>query len=80
MIKNYENDSFWMMIWRAFYQKALGRWAFYVIIIFCLVGIYAPFLASGKPFVVQYDGTWFFPLFRYLFYQGYYTKLLDIFF
>ena len=39
------------------------------------------FLASSKPFVVEYDGEWFFPLFRYLFYRGFFfTKRLDIFF
>lgn len=51
-----------------------------VIALFCLVGIYAPFLASSKPFFVQYDGTWYFPLFRYLFFQGFFTKRLDLFF
>lgn len=51
-----------------------------IVIIFCLVAIYAPFLASSKPLVVQYNGEWFFPLFRYLFYTGFFTKRLDIFF
>lgn len=75
-----EDDPYWMMIWRQFYKHRLGRVAFFVVIIFCLVGIYAPFLAASKPLVVQYDGEWYFPLFRYLFYRGYYTKRLDIFF
>lgn len=68
------------MIWRQFYKHVLGRIALFVVILFCLVAIYAPFLAASKPFVVQYDGEWYFPLFRYLFYRGYYTKGLDIFF
>lgn len=74
------NDVYWTMIWKQFYKRRLGRIALWTVIFFCLVGIYAPFLASSKPFVVQYDGEWFFPLFRYLFYSGFFTKRLDIFF
>lgn len=75
-----DDDSYWMMVWRQFYQLMLGKVALLVVIIFCLVGIYAPFLAASKPLIVQYHGEWYFPLFRYLFYSGYYTKRLDIFF
>lgn len=72
--------SYWQMMWQRFYGHTLGRWALYVVILFCLVGIYAPFLASSKPFVVSYLGEWYFPLFRYLFFSGFFTKRLDIFF
>lgn len=75
-----EDDPYWLTIWRRFYKHSLGKVAFLVVIIFGLVGVYAPFLAASKPLVVQYDGEWYFPLFRYLFYQGYYTKRLDVFF
>lgn len=75
-----EDDPYWVMVWRQFFKHTLGKFAFVIVIIFCLVGIYAPFLAASKPLVVKYDGEWFFPLFRYLFYGGYYTKRLDIFF
>lgn len=51
-----------------------------VVILFILVGVYAPFLASSKPLAVSYDGSIYFPLFRYLFFSGFYTKPLDIFF
>lgn len=74
------HDVYWVMIWRRFYSHPLGRCALWVVIAFCLVGIYAPFLAASKPFVVKYAGSWYFPLFRYLFFPGYYTKRLDIFF
>ncbi|MEI8365268.1 MAG: ABC transporter permease [Parachlamydiaceae bacterium] len=76
----HNDDTYWMMIWRQFYRRPLGRWALCVVLVFCFVGVYAPFLASSKPFVIQYDGELFFPLFRYLFYRGFYTKFLDIFF
>jgi peptide/nickel transport system permease protein len=44
------------------------------------MGVYAPFLASSKPLVVYFEGHWYFPLFRYLFYNGFFTKRLDIFY
>lgn len=78
MIK--DEDPYWMMVWRQFCKHPLGKAALVVVSLFCLAGIYAPFLAASKPLIVRYDGEWFFPLFRYLFYQGYYTKRLDIFF
>jgi peptide/nickel transport system permease protein len=75
-----KHDPYWIMIWRQFCKHKLGKIALYVVVLFILVGIYAPFLAASKPFVVQYHNEWYFTLFRYLFYQGYYTKRLDIFF
>jgi peptide/nickel transport system permease protein len=75
-----EDDPYWMMVWRQFYKHWLGRIALFIVMLFCLAGIYAPFLASSKPLFVNYNGEWFFPLFRYLFYQGFYTKRLDLFF
>ena len=74
------NETYWGRIWRQYKQHLTGRIALYVVLGFCLVGIYAPFLAASKPLVVQYEGVWYFPLFRYLFYQGYYTKRIDLFF
>lgn len=80
MANAHEDDPYWMMVWRRFYRHTLGRIALFVVILFCLVGVYAPFLASSKPLVVEYNGEWYFPLFRYLFYRGFFTKPLDIFF
>lgn len=73
-------DGFWTTFWRHFRKRRLGYAAFYVVLLFCFIGIYAPFFASSKPFCVYYDGHWYFPFFRYLFYTGFYTKRLDIFF
>lgn len=58
----------------------LGAIAFWVIVLFFLTGVYAPFLASSKPIALVYDGTWHFPLFNYLFYSGFYSKPIDLFF
>lgn len=73
-------DYYWQKIWKQFRQHYLGTVALGVVALFCLCGIYAPFLASSKPLIVRFDGEWYFPLFRYLFYTGFYTKLIDLFF
>ncbi|MBA3722528.1 MAG: ABC transporter permease [Parachlamydiaceae bacterium] len=72
--------SYWRVVWKQFKQHYLGMFALFIVFIFCLMGIYAPFLASSKPFVVYFDGEWYFPLFRYLFYRGFFTKRLDLFY
>lgn len=77
---HHEDDPYWIQVWCKFYHHRLGRFALWIVILFCLIGVYAPFLASSKPFIVRYQGEWFFPLFRYLFYPGFFTKPLDIFF
>lgn len=74
------NDPYWKIIWKQFKNHSLGMIGMWTVVLFTLVGVYAPFLASSKPFCVFYNGEWYFPLFRYLPYAGFYTKRLDIFF
>lgn len=73
-------DHYWIRVWKKFRHHKLGMISLCVLMLFLIVGIYAPFLASSKPLVVFYDGNWYFPLFRYLLYPGFFTKPLDIFF
>lgn len=65
---------------RRFLHSRLGLLGLGVVALYFLVGVYAPFLASSKPIILKVDGTWYFPLFRYLFFTGFYTKAVDIFF
>ncbi len=74
------SSSFRQLLWQQFKKRRLGYLASMVVLLFCLAGIYAPLLASSKPLIVNYKGEWYFPLFRYLFYTGFYTKRLDLFF
>ena len=72
--------TYWQTVWRQFCKHRLGVAALIVVILFILMGIYAPLLASSKPLVVEYQGSWYFPLFRYLFYPEFFTKRLDVFY
>lgn len=78
MLKN--EHSFWDDYRKRFKKHRLGYFALFVVFLFCCVGIYAPFLASSKPLTVVYNGTLYFPLFRYLFYPQFFSKRLDLFF
>lgn len=75
-----KNLGYWDIVWLQFKTHRFGMAALYVLIAFCLVGIYAPLLASSKPLFVIYNDEAYLPLFRYLFYTRFYTKWLDIFF
>ncbi|MBF5051003.1 Uncharacterized protein CLAVI_000627 [Candidatus Clavichlamydia salmonicola] len=72
--------GFFSNLWKSFkLQKIrlLGVWLF---ITLCIIGIYAPIFASSQPLVIKWQGKFFFPWFRYLFYTGFYTKPVDLFF
>lgn len=58
----------------------LGGLGAFIVALFIIVGIYAPLFAASKPLFLYYRGAIYFPLFRYLFFSGYYTKPLDLFF
>lgn len=58
----------------------LGALGAFLVILFILMGVYAPLIASSKPLAIEYEHQLYFPLLRYLFFQGFFTKPLDIFF
>jgi peptide/nickel transport system permease protein len=74
------SKSYSLTVWRQLRRSPLGLLGIAVLALFVVIAIYAPILASSKPLVVNYDGIWYFPLWRYLFYSGFYTKYLDLFF
>lgn len=63
-----------------FLRSPLGLLGLIIVFIYFVFAIYAPFLAASKPLVVEWNGGWYFPLFRSLFFQGTYPKAVDIFF
>lgn len=74
------HTPYWISVRKQFSRHKLAVFSLFIISLYVLVGIYAPFLASSRPLFVKFDGQWYFPLFRYLFYTGFYTKTIDIFF
>lgn len=72
--------TFWSAVRQAFFKNRLGTISLAIFVFLSLIGLYAPLLASSKPLVVIYDKHLYFPLFRYLFYHGFYTKPIDLFF
>ncbi|WP_213358067.1 ABC transporter permease [Chlamydiifrater phoenicopteri] len=73
-------DSPFKAFIRAYKKNFLASIAFKVFLVIALIGVYAPLFASGKPVLVYWNGKYYWPLFRYLWFKGYYTKSIDIFF
>ncbi len=63
-----------------FFSRPLGLLGMALLGIFLFIALYAPFFASSKPLCVVWDGTIYFPLFRYLLSSAFFTKNIDLFF
>lgn len=72
--------NYWSLIWKQFRKSKKGMAALCVLSLFFLIGLYAPLFASSMPLLVLWDGEFYSPLLRYLFYPGFYTKPIDIFY
>lgn len=55
--------SFGEMVWREFLKSKLAVASLFFIVFLFAVAIFAPFLANDKPFVIEIDGKYQFPLF-----------------
>ena len=73
-------DVYWKVVWKQFKKSKVGVAALCVLTVFCFIGVYAPLFASSKPLVVIWNHHLYSPLLRYLFYTGFYTKPIDLFF
>ncbi len=72
--------SYWHLIWRQFRKSKKGVIALIILALFFVVGLYAPLFASSKPLLVLWNGDLYSPLLHYLFYPGFYTKPIDLFY
>lgn len=68
------------LLWDGFKKNKIALFSLIFLIVLSFVGTYAPFFASSKPILVLYHGKVFSPLMRYLFYKGFFTKSIDLFF
>ncbi len=62
------------------FKSPLTRFGVLLLALLFLIGLFAPLLASSLPLALFYEGKIYFPLFRYLFFKGFYTKEIDLFF
>ncbi|MCH9626756.1 MAG: hypothetical protein S4CHLAM2_03840 [Chlamydiales bacterium] len=72
--------SYWRLVWNQYRKRKTGIAALCILALFFLIGLYAPLFASSKPLLVMWHGKLFSPLLRYLFYPGFYTKPIDLFY
>lgn len=72
--------NYWLDTKKRFWAQKSGMIGSFVLGLFFLIALYAPFLASSKPIALHYNGEWYFPLFRYYFSSIYYSKGIDLFF
>ena len=63
-----------------FKKNKFALTALWFLIVFFVVGLYAPLFATSKPLLVIWEGKFYFPLFRYLFFKGHFSKPIDLFY
>src|SRR5512137_1812699 len=56
--------SYGQLVSREFFKNRLNVASLIFIIFLFVLAIFAPFLANDKPYAMQIDGKWSFPLFR----------------
>jgi microcin C transport system permease protein len=49
--------------WENFKANRRGYWSFWIFMVLFVVSLFAEFIANDKPFLVKYDGQFFFPVF-----------------
>lgn len=49
-------------VWRRFRQQRLGYWSLVAFVILFGLSLFAEVIANDKPWVVRYEGNWYFPL------------------
>ncbi|MBS0623346.1 MAG: ABC transporter permease [Verrucomicrobia bacterium] len=73
-------ESYRRLLWKQFRKNPVGLGALCILSLFLFIAIYAPLFASSKPLCLIWDGQLYFPLFRYLFYRGFFSKPIDLFY
>jgi len=72
--------NYWSDIRTRFWGQKIGKAGAFLLGIFIILALYAPFFASSRPIFVMYDGHLYFPLFRYWLSSSFYSKQIDLFF
>ena len=51
--------------WRNFRGHKRGYWSFWIFLVLFVVSLFAEFIANDKPVVIRYEGSSYFPIFRF---------------
>src|SRR2546423_1231661 len=57
--------------WENFKSNRRGYWSFWIFLVLFVVSLGAELIANDKPLFVEYDGHYYFPVFRSYFAQPY---------
>jgi len=49
--------------WQNFQRNRRGWWSFWIFIVLFGLSLFAEFIANDKPFLVSYEGYWYYPVF-----------------
>ncbi|HXY90705.1 MAG TPA: ABC transporter permease [Xanthobacteraceae bacterium] len=49
--------------WQNFQRNRRGWWSFWIFIVLFGLSLFAEFIANDKPFLVSYEGHWYYPVF-----------------
>ena len=49
-------------VWRRFRGQRLGYWSLVAFVVLFGISLFAEVIASDRPWVVRYEGHWYFPL------------------
>ena len=52
--------------WQNFKSNRRGYWSLWIFLFLFIVSLFAEFIANDKPFMIQYDGRFYFPVDRHL--------------
>jgi microcin C transport system permease protein len=49
--------------WQNFRRNRRGWWSFWIFLVLFMASLFAEFIANDKPFLVSYQGHWYYPVF-----------------
>ena len=54
----------WQRQWQVFKKNRRGYWSMWIFLVLFVISLGAEFIANDKPLLVEYDGSFYFPVFK----------------
>ncbi|MBW7874387.1 MAG: ABC transporter permease [Candidatus Cloacimonetes bacterium] len=80
VLEDEQKISYWTLVWQQFSKNKLAIFGLWCILVLLAIAIYAPVLASSKPFYVRIGAQVHYPFFSSLFDRNLYENGVDLFF